>query len=332
MRQRLAFIKHPAIAARRYWRTVHVVQQPFHQVRRRRQVLQPLLVLDPDRGAAEIVRNPQRRDVHLALLENLRIGQLGLFVRPGDELHPLRVQPRARRLRFPIRRSAHLGVQRRLRQPLLEHARGMQQLVGDDRVIHPHATLVENPHDRLVALQLPRQPRAQFARFARQRQRRQRLHVRRGVHDPLALQPPFQVRQEELVVEVLAPQRRIRHARLGQRPVQVQHAHQPGPLPAPVRQRQDRPLMRIQPAQHMVRVLPDGLGHNQRSPRRDRPEHLHAMLLRADEAVLLRFVIRVPALDRIAELPHRREDLLFHRRLRGPAFLVRRKAQVAACN
>ena len=59
---------------------VDVVQQAFDQIARRRQILQPLLVLNADRVAAELIRDPHGGDIHLALLQRLRLGQLGLLI------------------------------------------------------------------------------------------------------------------------------------------------------------------------------------------------------------------------------------------------------------
>ena len=67
----------------RHRRTVHIIQQALGQVRRRRQVLQALLILDADGVAAEIVGDAQRGDVHLALFENLGVGQVGFGVAAG---------------------------------------------------------------------------------------------------------------------------------------------------------------------------------------------------------------------------------------------------------
>ena len=81
VRQRAA--RHKARGRRRgvHRRTVDVVQQAFHQVGCRRQVLQALLILDADRVAAEIVGDAQRGDVHLALIQDLRVGQVGFRIR-----------------------------------------------------------------------------------------------------------------------------------------------------------------------------------------------------------------------------------------------------------
>ena len=53
-------------------------------------------------------------------------------------------------------------------------------------------------------------------------------------------EPLAQALQEELVGEIVAPQRGVLNARFGQRAVQVQHADETRPLAAPVRDGQDR--------------------------------------------------------------------------------------------
>jgi hypothetical protein len=121
----VVFVEHAPVAARAHRRPVHVVQQAFGQVGSRRQVLQPLLILDADGVAAEIVGDAQRRDVHLALLQNLRVGQVGLGSGPVRNCTPFAIQPGAHRARFLVaHRSQHLGVERRLAEALLEHAGG----------------------------------------------------------------------------------------------------------------------------------------------------------------------------------------------------------------
>ena len=67
------------------WRTVYIVEQAFDQVGRGDEVLEALLVLDADGVAAELVGDAQGGDVHLALLEDLRVGEVGLLVGAGDE-------------------------------------------------------------------------------------------------------------------------------------------------------------------------------------------------------------------------------------------------------
>ena len=85
-----------------------------------------------------------------------------------------------------------------------------------------------------------------------------------------------------------------------------------------------------QAGQHVMAVLPDALGHDQRGVRVEFAEDLHAHLLRINEAVLLLLVEGMRAHDRPAfGLEGLGEDG-FHLRLLGPAFLVGREAQIAA--
>ena len=133
-----------------------------------------------------------------------------------------------------------------------------------------------------------------------------------------------------LVGEILAPQRRVLHAGLGQRAVQIEHADQPRPGARPVGHGQNRPAVRDQPVQHVMRVLPDGLGHDQRRVGIDAGEDLHAFLLRADEAVLFVGLERMGADQLVAGVGDGPRELLFHLRLRGPAVVIGRQPQVAA--
>ena len=59
MRQRLAFIQHPRINTHRG--ALSVIEKSLHKVTGRSEIFQPLLVLDADRIAAKLVREPQRR-------------------------------------------------------------------------------------------------------------------------------------------------------------------------------------------------------------------------------------------------------------------------------
>ena len=76
MRQRLAAIEHSFAVAALDGRTLGVVQRPFHQIAGGHQILQALLVLDADQIAAEIIGDAQGGDVHLALQEDLVVGQV----------------------------------------------------------------------------------------------------------------------------------------------------------------------------------------------------------------------------------------------------------------
>ena len=88
MRQRLAFVQHAAAVAAVDRRAIGIVQRSLDQVGCRQQILQSLLVLDADRVAAEIVGDPQGRDVHLALLVDLVVGQIGFFIGPVWKVMP----------------------------------------------------------------------------------------------------------------------------------------------------------------------------------------------------------------------------------------------------
>ena len=205
VRQRVILIEHAPVAARAHRRPVHVVQQAFGQVGSRRQVLQPLLILYADSGAAKVVGDAQRRDVHLALFQGLRVGQLGLGIAAGGEVHALAIQPGAHLARFAVAGRQHFRVERRLAEALLEHAGGMQQLIRDDGVVHAHAAFVEDPQNGLVAPQFGCQAGAGLFRARRQLAGGKRAHVAGIVHHRLARQPAAQAREEELVGEIHAP-------------------------------------------------------------------------------------------------------------------------------
>jgi len=142
-------------------RPFDVVEQPFRQVGSGNHVLEALLVLDADGVAAEVMGDPHRGDVHLALLQNLGVGQIGLLVRPGHEGHAPRVQPVADSLRLRTGDQPHGRHQRRLAQPLLVHAGRVEQFIIDDAVVHAHAALIEDAQDGLVMGDLAGQSAAQ---------------------------------------------------------------------------------------------------------------------------------------------------------------------------
>ena len=103
MRQRLARVEDAAVAASSLAGDPTLFSRPSTRSRRRRQILQALLILNADRVAAEFIRNAQRRDIHSALIENLRVGQIGFRVRPGLEDQAL--LRRARHARLALLRS-----------------------------------------------------------------------------------------------------------------------------------------------------------------------------------------------------------------------------------
>ncbi len=313
-------------------RALDVVEQPLYQVGGGSHVLQPLLILDADGVAAEVVRDTHGSDVHLALFENLAIGQVGFLVGAGDELHAPRVEPVAHLLRFLVAHQAHGRHQRRLTESLLVDAGGVEQLVVNDGVVHAHAALVEDAQDGFLALELRGQRFAQLTFRGGQAGGIEVAHVAGVVIDLALANPLADAAPEELVGEVFAPDGAVFDAGLGQRAVEVEHAHQAGPLPAPVGDGEDRATMVAQTGQHMMAVLPHRFGDDQTSVGINVLEDLHAHALTGDEAVLLHRIVGMPAFDGDALFGKGSDDGLLHRFLGRPADLIGGQAQVAAGN
>ena len=232
--------------------------------------------------------------------------------------------------RLGVGDGAHPRVERRLAEAFLEHAGAVQQFVGDDGVVHPHAALVEHAHDRLLAPEFFCKLPAGLARSGGHFQLVESANVRCVVFDFPLPHPIPQRALEEGVVEVLAPDRGVFHAGFGERTVEVQHPDQPRPGAAPVRHREDRAAMREQPVQQVMRVLPHRLGNDQRRVGRDVFENFHSVFLAVDEAVLFFRIERMAALHRPSLALDGGDDDCFHGGLRRPAFLVRGQTQVAA--
>ena len=87
--------------------------------------------------------------------------------------------------------------------------------------------------------------------------------------------------------------------------------------------------MRDEAVEDVVRILPDGLGDNDRGLGVDRGEHRHAFPLRADEAVLHLGLVGMGPDEPVAELGDGGGELLLHRDLAGPGFFVGGLAEVA---
>ena len=136
---------------------VHVVEQALGQVAGGREVLQALLVLDADGGAAEFFGQAHGSDVHAALLERLFLRQLLFIIAAPGELHPPLLKPVQDAARLRIANAERLGVERGLAEAFLEDAGGVEQLVGEDGVEHPHATLIEHAHDGLAPAEFARE-------------------------------------------------------------------------------------------------------------------------------------------------------------------------------
>ena len=93
VRQGLPVPQHPAAVPAGDRRAVDVVEQALGQVARGDEVLKALLVLDPDCVEAEVVADAQGGYVHLALLPDLFLGQLGAVVGAEKEPHPPVLKP-----------------------------------------------------------------------------------------------------------------------------------------------------------------------------------------------------------------------------------------------
>src|SRR5690242_5563966 len=92
-------------------------------------------------------------------------------------------------------------------------------------------------------------------------------------------QPALQAVEKKFIGEILAPERGIADTRFGQRAIEVQHADESRPGSRPVRDRENWSAMRDQAVKKMMRILPDALGHDERSLRVEPGENRHALLL-----------------------------------------------------
>ena len=204
VRQRPAGIKLAAIAAVG-GRTLDIVEQALGEIGGGSQILKPLLVLNADGVAAELIGDAQHGDVHAALVENLRVGQVGGFIRSRVETHAARVEPFANLLRFCVADLAHGRIERGLAEALLVDAGWVHQRIFDDGVGHAHAALIEDAQQRLLAAQFIGQRHAQSAFGLAHFGRIEGMHVRNVVREVPVLDPFTQPALEERVGEVLAP-------------------------------------------------------------------------------------------------------------------------------
>ena len=146
----------------------------------------------------------------------------------------------------------------------------------------------------------------------------ERDDVPRLVRALARFEPVVQPLAEILVGEILAPERGVFDAGLGERAVEIEHADQSGPGARPVGDGEDRPAVRDQAAQHVVRVLPDRLGDDDGRLGIEAGEDVHSFALRGEKAVLFLLAIVVGADDRHNPRPGRRRSAL-PPSLSGPA-------------
>src|SRR6266487_682237 len=122
----------------------------------------------------------------------------------------------------------------------------MKQLVRNDRVKHAHATFVEYAHDRFALPELAGDPPPKLLVGSRYFDQVQVLHVVLVMAEAPAVEPLAQAALEIGIGEALAPNCAIVNTRFGQRPVEIQHAHQAWPRPAPVGQGENWAAVRAQ--------------------------------------------------------------------------------------
>ena len=309
--------------------TLDVVEESLDEVGGGSEVLEALLVLDADRGASELLGDTDGGDVHLALLEDLVLGEVVLLAGAELEGHAAVEEPLVNGARLLVLHGEHLGVERGLAEALLEDAGLVDELVRDDRVVHAHATLVEDSHDLLVVAELLGELGAELLGIGGNASLLVGLHMRGGMGDAAGGQPGAESLEERLVAEVIAPEGTVLHTRLGEGAVEVEHADEAWPGAAPVGDSQDRTLMGEESLQEMVAVLPDSLGNDDRGVLGDVAEDLHAVLLAVDEAVAFHRIEAVTAADRAAFLFNYLDQQGLHGLLRLLAFLVGGGAEIA---
>jgi hypothetical protein len=227
--QRFAGEENASAVARFYRGPVSIVEHALDEVTGRHEILESLLVLNPDAIATEVIGDPNGGDVHPALIQDLAFGQIRRLASTGVEPHPTPDHPIAGGAGFGIGNACGFEVEGGLAEAFLEDAGGMQQFIGNDGVEHAHATLVKHAHDRLVRFELSCEGFAQAPGLA----------VGSGIdegHDmvglvaaPAGLEPMAQAQGKITVGEILAPQGGIGDSGLGERSIEVQHSDEAGP-------------------------------------------------------------------------------------------------------
>jgi hypothetical protein len=189
--------------------------------------------------------------------------------------------------------------------------------------------LVEDAHDGLLHAQVGGDLLRHGLRLCRHAGLRYRPHMWRAVGGRAGLQPAGEAVEEIVIVKVVAPERGVFDAGLGQGAVEVEHAHKARPLAAPVGDGQDRAAMAHEAREQVVRILPHRLGYDERGIGIELGEDREALLLRGDETVFDRRLVRVGPDELAAEAGHRGGEPFFHGGLGGPADLIGRLAQIA---
>ncbi len=308
-----------------------IVEQPLGKVTGRNQVLETLLVLDAHGVEGIVIRDPECRDVHLQLLQNLVPGQLGGLIRSQVEAHPMLVQPRVGGLRLVVADGEDFGVQGALGEPLLEDAQRVDALVIEDGVVHTHAALIEDADDRLALAKLRGDGNPELG-FGAGGQGGQIPDVRLVVHNGAGFEPFAQAAHEPVVREVHAPRGGVAPPHLGKTRVEIEESDETRPFAREVCDGKNRSAVGTETRQDVVAVLPDRLGNNDRRIGGNPREHLDAHPLAIDEPVAGGLVERVGTRDVPTQPPECSGDRLFQLSLGGPPVAVRVGAKVTACH
>ena len=134
--------------------TRRIIQSAFNEITRGHQVFEPLLILNTDGGATEIIGDPDGRDIHFALSPDLFIRQIFVVVASRDESEAFLFHPLPHLIRLFVAHLRRFVIQCRLTQPLFVDSSWVEQMVWDDGIEHPHAAFVKDSHNCLVLLQL----------------------------------------------------------------------------------------------------------------------------------------------------------------------------------
>ena len=206
----------------------------------------------------------------------------------------------------------------------------MQEVVGDDGVKHAHAAFIEDAEDGFLRAEAAAEVAAEALVLGGEFQMGEIADVGLIVGNAVGFEPLAEAVLEEGIGEGLAPERGVGDAGLGERGVEIQKADKAGPLAAPIRHGEDGAAVGGQSGQNMMRILPHGLGDDERCIRRDAAEDLDAFPLAGDEAVLLFRIVRMRPFDDAALGFESSGQSLLHGFLRGPAGLIGRKTQITA--
>ena len=200
----------------------------------------------------------------------------------------------------------------------------------------------------MMALYMPMQPSSKTPRMAlrsssfaassspvlagrgRQRMWIEIAHVREIMRDSSLPDPFAQTGEEIVVLEVFAPQGVERNSRLDERAIEIEQAHQAGPLAGPIRDGEDGSAMAAHAGEYVMRVLPCGGGEDETGFGIDAGEDIHAHALAGDEAVALRGINRKGALDSNTLIVEGPSEPALQILLRRPADLIRGLAQISA--